>query len=87
MLEGRCFIVRVKGMFMSDRIRRNPNSPPPPPLKYAGEWIAWDETRSTVVAHGKDVAKVFDEAVAAGHPKAIIQKVRRPGTIFIGRSA
>jgi hypothetical protein len=56
----------------------------PAPVEYAGEWVAWNRERSRVIAHGKNVATVRAAAVAAGHANAVLQKVRRPDTFFIG---
>jgi hypothetical protein len=54
------------------------------PVEYAGEWVAWNRERSRVIAHGRYVAAVRAAAVAAGHADAVLQKVRRPDTLFIG---
>ena len=57
--------------------------PGPAPVEYAGQWVAWNESQTEIVAHAPSFAAVRAEAIAAGHPKAIYQKVRRPGS-FIG---
>jgi hypothetical protein len=57
--------------------------PGPAPVEFAGQWVAWNESQTEIVAHGPSVATVRAAAIAAGHPHAIYQKVRRPG-IFIG---
>lgn len=57
--------------------------PGPAPIEYAGQWVAWDESQTAIVAHGPSFAIVRAAAIVAGHPNAIYQKVRRPG-IFIG---
>lgn len=62
----------------------NLKPPPAPPIQYAGQWVAWDKQRTTVVAHGVEIAQVFRDAAAAGHPDAILQKVRVPGVAYIG---
>ena len=64
-------------------ISRKIRHPGPAPVHYAGQWVAWNETQTEIVAHGPDIASVRKAAVAAGHPRAIYQKVRRLGT-FIG---
>ncbi len=58
--------------------------PPPAPVEYAGQWVAWNKQRTEIVAHGKHVAEVHDAAIAAGHPDAILQRVRQLGECFIG---
>jgi hypothetical protein len=66
--------------------KRNPNSPipPPAPVKFAGQWVAWNKERTEIVAHGPNMAAVHAAALAAGHPRAILQRVRRPELRFIG---
>jgi hypothetical protein len=58
--------------------------PPPAPIEFAGQWIAWNRERNQIVAHGRDMASVHAAAVAQGHPNAILQRVRRPERSFIG---
>jgi chitodextrinase len=58
--------------------------PPPAPVKYAGQWVAWNRERTTIIAHGDDFRQVHQAALAAGHPHAIFQVVRHPGVAFIG---
>jgi hypothetical protein len=58
--------------------------PRPAPPDYAGEWVAWNKGRTEIVAHGADVAAVRAAAVGAGHADAILEKVRRPDSVFIG---
>jgi hypothetical protein len=57
---------------------------PPPPVEFAGQWVAWDKSRTTIVAHGHELAAVHRAAIEAGHPNAIMQHVRQPGVAFIG---
>ena len=59
-------------------------APLPAPAEFAGQWIAWNRARTEVVAHGPRMADVHKLAIAAGHPDAILQKVRRPDVKFIG---
>jgi hypothetical protein len=58
--------------------------PGPAPVEFAGQWVAWNKDQTEIVAHGADVATVHAAAKAAGHPEAILQRVRRPDRIFIG---
>jgi hypothetical protein len=63
---------------------RGKSHPGPAPVEFAGQWVAWNKAQTEIVAHGKEVAAVRAAAQAAGHPDAVLEKVRRPGTIFIG---
>jgi hypothetical protein len=58
--------------------------PPPAPVEYAGQWVAWSPDRTRIVGHGLGLADAHDAAIAAGHPDAILQHVRQPGVSFIG---
>jgi hypothetical protein len=58
--------------------------PTPAPVEFAGQWVAWNSERTEIITHGTDVAAVRAAAIAAGHPDAILQKVRQPNSIFIG---
>ena len=51
--------------------------PKPIPAEYAGQWIAWDASRREIVTHGLEMSRVRREAIAAGHPEPILQKVPR----------
>lgn len=66
------------------RPRTKSELPPPAPIQYAGQWVAWNRERTEIVAHGDDIGQVHRDALATGHPRAIFQKVRRPGVAFAG---
>jgi hypothetical protein len=57
--------------------------PRPAPVEYAGQWVAWNEDRTEIIAHGTDVAAVREAAIAAGHPMALLEKVHRPDRIHV----
>jgi len=57
--------------------------PGPAPLKYAGEWVAWNKSLTEIIAHGHNVANVRADAIASGHPDAVLERVRHPAR-FIG---
>ena len=59
---------------------------PAAPIEYAGQWVAWNKQQTKIVAHGFKVAEVHEAALAAGHPKAIFQKVPEADVYFIGAS-
>jgi hypothetical protein len=61
----------------------DPGRPNAAPIEFAGQWVAWNRERSKIIAHGGVLAEVHKAAIEAGHPDAILQKVRRPGS-FIG---
>jgi len=57
---------------------------PAAPIEYAGQWVAWNKQQTKIVAHGFKIAEVHEGALAAGHPKAIFQKVPEADVEFIG---
>lgn len=64
---------------MADPRRRKPA-----PLEYAGEWVAWNDDRSEILAHGDDSETVWSEAITQGASNPLLEKVRRPGVSFVG---
>jgi hypothetical protein len=68
----------------SQEVINDPRRPRPAPVEFAGQWVAWNEAQTEIVAHAPTVASVRAAAIAAGHSNAIFQKVRQPGVIFIG---
>jgi len=62
----------------------DPHRPKPAPVEYAGQWVAWNSQQSAIIAHGSDVRQVRADAIAAGEPDALLQKVARPDHIFVG---
>jgi hypothetical protein len=58
--------------------------PKPPPVEYAGQWVAWNRQQTEIVAHGRDFSSAYKAAKEAGHTDAVFQKVGRPGVAFIG---
>lgn len=69
-------------MTLEEFRKRFPKGPEPAPLEYAGQWVAWNTDRTTIIAHGPDLGAVYDEAKAAGCESPRMQKVL--GTAFIG---
>ena len=72
---------------MTTRIDRlhDPRRPKAAPAEFAGQWVAWNQDRSEIIAHGTDVAKVRAAAVHAGQPDALLEKVSHPNHLFVGR--
>jgi len=56
--------------------------PRPAPREHVGEWVAWCQDRTRIVAHGKEFAEVRAEAMAAGYPEPLMQRVL--DTPFVG---
>lgn len=57
--------------------KRHPDRAKPIPAEFAGQWIAWNAKRSTIVAHGSESTQVRGAAIAAGHHDPILQKIPR----------
>lgn len=45
------------------------------PLELAGHWLAWNDDRSQIVAHGSVYADVFQQAIDRGCEFPVLQKV------------
>jgi hypothetical protein len=58
--------------------------PPPAPIEYAGQWVAWNKARTQIVAHGAQFGEVRRSAIEKGYLDAIFQRVRYPHIAFIG---
>ncbi len=71
-------------MSLPNSILNDPNRPLPAPVEFAGEWVAWNHTRTEIVAHSDDLEAVYDVAAAAGHPNAVFQKLPDADTYFMG---
>ena len=70
------------------KVKHQPDSahPIPAPVEFARQWVAWNKDRTRIIAHGPQMAAVHEAAIAAGHPHAVLQRVRRPDLGFIGAS-
>ena len=71
-------------MTLSEFTARFPNRAPLVPIELAGQWLAWNEDRTKILAHGNNMAQVREQAVAAGCPRPILQKV--PHAPFVGNA-
>lgn len=47
------------------------------PADYAGQWIAWNEDRSEIMAHGTDFTDVYQQAVNSGCERPVMHKIAR----------
>jgi hypothetical protein len=73
---------------MPKAMRKKAKTEPLPaaPIEFAGQWVAWNKQQTKIVAHGFKIAEVHQAALAAGHPKAIFQKVPESDVYFVGAS-
>lgn len=62
--------------------KRFPDRAEPAPLKYAGQWVAWNKGRTEIVSHGADFNEVRAAAIATGCKEPLMQLVL--GTPFVG---
>jgi hypothetical protein len=69
-------------MTLEEAKRRFPHGPLPAPSEYAGQWVAWNKDRTNIVAHGASFGDVRAEAIAAGCPDPLMQRVL--GVSFVG---
>jgi hypothetical protein len=56
---------------------RFPGRGEPVPAEYAGQWVAWNEDRSRVLAHGPDLTEVRAQAIALGCVRPLLQRIPR----------
>jgi len=52
-------------------------SPPPPPIEYAGKWIAYNADKTEIIASGATLEAVRQAAQKTGEPEPIYCKVPR----------
>jgi len=71
-------------MTLEEARKRFPHGPEPIALQYTGQWIAWNKDRTSIVAHGASFGRVRAEAIGAGCPEPLMQRVL--GTSFVGRA-
>ena len=62
--------------------RRFPDRPDPAPFEFAGQWVAWNEDRTRIVAHGARFGEVRAQAIDAGCREPLMQRVL--GKSFVG---
>ena len=61
---------------------RFPGRRPPTPAEHAGQWVAWNDDRTEVLAHGGNLNEVRARAVQQGCACPVLQKV--PHGPFVG---
>ena len=64
-------------MTLDEYNTRFPDRPPPVPLEYAGQWLAWNEDCTKILAHGGDMSEVHDQAVQLGCTRPVLHKISR----------
>jgi len=54
------------------------------PQEYAGEYIAWLSWRSKkIVAHSKDPAQAYENAIRSGAKAPVLMFVREPNSVCV----
>ena len=66
------------GMIPLEEYLKDPKRPKLAPIEYAGQWVVWDARREKIIAHGPDFVQVRKDAILAGHPDPLFEKVRNP---------
>jgi hypothetical protein len=54
----------------------------PVPREYAGQWVAWNEDCTEILAYGRDMRELRARVMAGGCPRPVLQKV--PHGPFVG---
>lgn len=57
---------------------------PTVPREYAGQWIAWNRSRTAVVGSGRTLDQARQAAEAAGEANPILAKAPRADVRFLG---
>jgi len=70
-------------MTLDEFAARFPDRVPPVPREFAGQWIAWNQDCTRVVARGTDMGEVRERAITNGYAHPVLQKV--PCAPFVGR--
>ena len=61
---------------------RFPDRRQPVPAEFGGQWVAWNEDRTEILAHGANMSEVREEAVSRGYARPVLQKI--PHGPFVG---
>jgi hypothetical protein len=56
------------------------------PIEYAGQWIAWNQSQTRILAAGRTLPEVRQAARAAGEDRPVFAKAPRSHTRFVGRT-
>ena len=58
--------------------------PPVVPKEYAGQWIAWDQEQTQIVASGRTYEEACQAAIAAGEEHPLLAKAPSAKVRFVG---
>jgi hypothetical protein len=64
-------------MKLAEYTARFPDRRKPVPAEFAGQWIAWNDDYSEIVAQGGDMEDVRRQALSRGHSRPVLQKIPR----------
>jgi hypothetical protein len=71
-------------MTLNEFAVRFPDRGPLVPLELAGQWVAWNQDCTEILAHGDDMAGVREQATVHGCPRPVLQKI--PHSPFVGNA-
>lgn len=54
------------------------------PLKFAGQWIAWNRAKTKIVASGRTFGEARSAAESAGESEPVLAKAPRADVRFLG---
>jgi hypothetical protein len=69
-------------MTLDEYAVRFPERGKPVPAQHAGQWIAWNDDYTSIIASGTAMGKVRDQALARGCTRPVLQKI--PRAPFVG---
>jgi len=58
--------------------------PPVVPKQYAGQWIAWNQEQTQIVASGRTYEEARQAAIAAGADRPLLAKAPSAKVRFVG---
>ena len=58
---------------LADAKKRFGDRPRPVPLEFAGQWVAWNEDRTQIIAHSREFGVARAEAIRAGCQDPLMQ--------------
>lgn len=64
-------------MTLQEYVARFPDRGPPVPAEYAGQWVAWNDGCTEILAHGKQMNEVRQRAIMQGCATPVLQKIPR----------
>ena len=64
--------------------QQSPKHPPTVPKQYAGQWIAWDQQQTQIVASGSTYDEAYQAAIKAGERQPLLAKAPPANVRFVG---